>query len=144
VAGAGTVAAEVPKTAVIDPAMSQQATDLLHHVVVTAYKDITIPNHWIGGKTGTAQIWDTENGRWVPDHYNYSFVGYVGRQEGHPDLVVAVWIANAKPTVWKPRGMALPTASQELFRRIAADAVNTPDLLPALPPVTTPVAQAQP
>jgi hypothetical protein len=40
--------------------------------------------------------------------------------------------------------MALPTASQELFRRIAADAVNTPDLLPALPPVTTPVAQAQP
>lgn len=144
VAGAGTVAPEVAKTAVIDPAMSQQATDLLHHVVATAYKDITIPGHWVGGKTGTAQIWDSEHGRWLDDHYNYSFVGYVGRQEGHPDLVVAVWIANAKPTVWRPRGMALPTASQELFRRIAADAVNTPDLLPALPPVTAPVAQAQP
>jgi cell division protein FtsI/penicillin-binding protein 2 len=143
IAGMGTVAA-TSSTAVIDPAMSLQATDLLHHVVATAYKDITIPGHWVGGKTGTAQIWDTEHGRWLEDHYNYSFVGYVGRREGHPDLIVAVRIANARPTVWRPRGMALPTASQELFRRIATDAVNIPDLLPALPPVTTPVAEARP
>lgn len=143
IAGTGTSAA-TSSTAVIDPAMSLQATDLLHHVVATAYKDITIPGHWVGGKTGTAQIWDAEHGRWLDDHYNYSFVGYVGRRAGHPDLIVAVRIANAKPTVWRPRGMALPTASQELFRRIATDAVNIPDLLPALPPLTTPVAEARP
>ncbi|HYN68673.1 MAG TPA: penicillin-binding protein 2 [Candidatus Eisenbacteria bacterium] len=143
VAETGTTTANAG-TAIIGASMSRQATDLLHHAVVTAYKDITIPDHWLGGKTGTAQIWDAEHGRWLDDHYNYTFVGYVGRREGHPDLIVAVWIANAKPTVWRPRGMALPTASQELFRRIASDAVTTPDLLPALPPETAPMARAEP
>jgi cell division protein FtsI/penicillin-binding protein 2 len=50
---------------------------------VPFYRDRTlIPGYEVGGKTGTAQIWDSENGqgRWKVNLFNYSFVGYIARE----------------------------------------------------------------
>ena len=61
--------------------------------------------------------------------FNYSFVGFIGRQAGVPDLVVAIRIEEATPTVVKVGHLEMPVMSFELFRRIATDAITTPDLL---------------
>jgi cell division protein FtsI/penicillin-binding protein 2 len=98
----------------------------------------------VGGKTGTAQIWDSTanggRGAWKDNLFNYSFVGFIGRETGVPDLVVAIRIEEAKPTVVKVGRLEMPVMSFELFRRIATNAITTPDLLvdrPANPTSTT-------
>ena len=68
--------------------------------------------------------------------FNYSFVGYIGRQTGVPDLIVAIRIEEGTPTVARVGHLEMPVMSFELFRRIATDAIGTPDLL-ADRPVTT-------
>jgi cell division protein FtsI/penicillin-binding protein 2 len=103
------------------------------HVVtkVPFYKSRTlIPGFTVGGKTGTAQIWDSEEGAWKNNLYNYSFVGFVGREAEHPDLVVAVRIEEGTPTVIRQGHLEMPVMSFELFRRIAHNAINTPFLVP--------------
>ena len=88
-----------PKAKVIDQHLSTQLIGLMNHVVTTVpfYKNRTLVQGYdVGGKTGTAQIWDPKanhgHGAWKVDLFNYSFVGYIGRQKGVPDLVVAVRI----------------------------------------------------
>ena len=72
-------------------------------------------------------------GAWKVNLFNYSFVGYIGRDAGHPDLVVAVRIEEGTPTVVRQGHLEMPVMSFELFRRIAHNAINTPDLLPEEP-----------
>ncbi len=121
---------------VIDPALSQTLIGMMRHVVSTVpfYRDRTlIPGYDVGGKTGTAQIWDPAanhgKGAWKHNIFNYSFIGYIGRTTGHPDLVVAIRIEEGTPTVAKLGQLEMPVMSFELFRRIAHDAITTPDLL---------------
>ena len=120
----------------IDQHLSTQLIGLMNHVVTTVpfYKDRTLVQGYdVGGKTGTAQIWDPKanhgHGAWKVDLFNYSFVGYIGRQKGVPDLVVAVRIEEGTPTVVRVGHLEMPVMSFELFRRIATDAITTPDLL---------------
>jgi cell division protein FtsI/penicillin-binding protein 2 len=121
---------------VITPGLSQTLIGMMHHVVATVpfYRDRTlIPGYDVGGKTGTAQIWDTKanggHGAWKHNIFNYSFVGYIARQAGHPDVLVAIRIEEGTPTIARIGQLEMPVMSFELFRRIAHDAITTPDLL---------------
>jgi len=106
---------------------------LMRNVISTVdfYRDRTlIPGFDVGGKTGTAQIWDADKHAWKVNKFNYSFIGYIGREQGHPDLVVATRIEEGTPTVIRVGHLEMPVMSFELFRRIAHDAISTPDLVP--------------
>jgi cell division protein FtsI/penicillin-binding protein 2 len=144
----GVSARQIPaKGQVISADLSQTLVGMMNHVVSTVpfYRDRTlIPGYEVGGKTGTAQIWNPKanggRGGWKHNIFNYSFIGYIARQTGHPDLIVAIRIEEGTPTVAKLGQLEMPVMSFELFRRIAHDAITTPDLLPErtdAPPATT-------
>jgi cell division protein FtsI/penicillin-binding protein 2 len=138
VAAVGVSARAVPGGGqVITPALSTTLVGMMNHVVssVPFYRDRTlIPGYDVGGKTGTAQIWDPTlnggHGAWKRNIFNYSFVGYIGRHAGHPDVLVAIRIEEGTPTIARIGQLEMPVMSFELFRRIAHDAITTPDLLP--------------
>ena len=134
---------------VIDPSLSITLTNMMRRVVteVPTYRDRTlIPGYDVGGKTGTAQIWDATarggKGDWKHNLFNYSFVGYIGRETGVPDLVVAVKINEGTPTVARVGQLEMPVMSFALFRRIALDAITRPGLLPERRPSITDLASA--
>ena len=134
-----------PRGQVVEPALSATLIKMMQHVIteVPFYRDRTlVPGYDVGGKTGTAQIWDPKadggRGAWKNNLFNYSFVGFIGRESGVPDLVVAIRIEEAKPTVVKVGRLEMPVMSFELFRRIATDAITTPDLLKDRPIVPKP------
>ena len=64
---------------------------MMKHVIteVPFYRDRTlVPGYDVGGKTGTAQIWDPTlnhgRGAWKRNLFNYSFVGCIGRETSKP------------------------------------------------------------
>ena len=125
-----------PRGQVMSADLSETLIGMMNHVVTTVpyYRDRTlIKGYDVGGKTGTAQIWDSSlnkgKGAWKHNIFNYSFIGYIGRQVGKPDLVVAIRIEEGTPTVAKQGRLEMPVMSFELFRRIAHDAITTPGLL---------------
>ena len=121
-----------PGPRVMTAATSKQLVGLMAHVIdiVPFYHDRTIvPGYFVGGKTGTAQIWDSKRKRWKDNLFNYSYVGYIARQIDQPDLVVAIRIEEGKPTVHKVGQLEMNVMSFELFQRIATNAIKTPDLL---------------
>ena len=129
---------------IIDASVSRTLIKMMQHVIteVPFYRDRTlVPGYDVGGKTGTAQIWDpTANGgrgAWKRNLFNYSFVGYIGRQSGVPDLVVAIRIEEGTPTVARVGHLEMPVMSFELFRRVVTDAITTPDLLADRPVTLT-------
>jgi cell division protein FtsI/penicillin-binding protein 2 len=134
-----------PKGRAIDPALSTTLIGMMRHVIteVPFYRDRTLVTGYdVGGKTGTAQIWDPKanngHGAWKRDLFNYSFVGFIGRETGVPDLVVAIQIEEGTPTIARVGHLEMPVMSFELFRRIATDAITTPDLLIDRPKVPIP------
>ena len=81
-----------------------------------------IPDYVVGGKTGTAQIWDQQAGAWMTDTYNHTFVGFVGSDK--PEAVILVRIHDTDPRVKRSWGMTLEMSSNELWRRVAMDAIT--------------------
>ena len=131
------------KGQVVDPTLSGQLVKLMHRVIsiVPTYTSRTeVPGYEVGGKTGTAQIWDAKarggRGDWKRNLFNYSFVGYIAREKHTPDLVIAIRIEEGKPTVARVGQLEMPVMSFQLFRRIATDAITTPDLLTGRPTTT--------
>jgi cell division protein FtsI (penicillin-binding protein 3) len=125
--------APVPQR-IISANLSASLTGLMEHVVtaVPSYAQATyIPGYYVGGKTGTAQIWDPglNNGKggWMAK-YNYSFYGWVGHSS--PDFAVGVVIYQGTTTKEAQGVLAMPMQSTDLFRRIATDAVVTEKLPP--------------
>ncbi|MHB8960205.1 MAG: peptidoglycan D,D-transpeptidase FtsI family protein [Candidatus Limnocylindrales bacterium] len=137
--------AAVSKGRVMTPQLSQTLMKMMKGVISTVpfYRNRTlIPGFEVGGKTGTAQIWDTTKNDWKKDLFNYSFIGYIARNPGHPDLVVAVRIDQGTPKVIRQGQLEMPVMSFELFRRIAHDSITTPYLVPETQVVPPPPAAA--
>jgi cell division protein FtsI/penicillin-binding protein 2 len=131
----------VSKGRVMTPQLSKTLLWMMKNVIDTVpfYRNRTlIPGFEVGGKTGTAQIWDTTKNDWKKDLFNYSFVGYIARTPGHPDLVIAVRIEEGTPTVIRQGLLEMPVMSFELFRRIAHDSITTPYLVPEVQIVPPP------
>lgn len=135
-------------TNVFPPALAPELIGLMRHVVTTVpfyAKGTLVPGYVVGGKTGTAQIWDAKRGAWKDNIFNYTFVGYIGKTR--PDLIVAVRIHEGKPTIARIGFIDLPVESFELFRRVATDAITTLDLdpkrVPTLPFESTPSTAAK-
>jgi cell division protein FtsI/penicillin-binding protein 2 len=132
VAGVGADPVAVTRDApVLDAALSGELSGLLEHVLKSPWYEAEsqVPGYWVGGKTGTAQVWDAEHQRWFFNIYNFSCVGFIGREKGRPDLIVAVRIGEAPPNRNAAGQFFLPVTSTELFRRVATDAITTPGLL---------------
>jgi membrane peptidoglycan carboxypeptidase len=91
-------------------------------------EETKIPGYVVGGKTGTAQIWDAQSGAWLPDTYNHTFVGFVGNDR--PEAMILVRIHDTIPRVHMKWGMSLEVTSNELWRHVAQDAISTLDLAP--------------
>jgi cell division protein FtsI/penicillin-binding protein 2 len=127
--------APTPGAQVISPTIAATLTNLMSYVVHTVpwYAAGTlVKGYTIGGKTGTAQIWDPHanhgRGGWLTNRYNNTFIGYIGRNA--PDLVIAVEIHEGKPLVIRQGDLPLAVESYELFRRIATDSMKMLDLNP--------------
>jgi cell division protein FtsI/penicillin-binding protein 2 len=126
--GGGTASPSQGPRQIISPSLSSSLNGLMTHVVtaVPSYAQATyMPGYFVGGKTGTAQIWDPTldkgKGGWLADIYDYSFYGWVGHSS--PDLTIGVVIYQGTPTTVGQGVLPMPTQSTELFRRIATDAV---------------------
>jgi membrane peptidoglycan carboxypeptidase len=122
----------------------------MHHVVedVEYYRVKTdIHGYLVGGKTGTAEVWDPTlnggRGAFKRNVFDFSFVGYVGQWQ--PDVLIAVTIRDGRPTIYGQGSMELPIQSFDLFRRIAQDAISVLGIAPRLPenkPSPSPSASA--
>ena len=127
--GGGTASPSQGPRQIISPSLSSSLTGLMTHVVtaVPSYAQATyIPGYFVGGKTGTAQIWDPTldmgKGGWMADIYNYSFYGWVGPQLAGSDHRRRDLPGHADHR--RARACCdMPVQSTELFRRIATDAV---------------------
>ena len=111
---------------------ARQLVRMMRHVVteVDTYRSRTlVPGYVVGGKTGTAQIWDPKarkgRGDWKDEVYNFSFVGFIGKKK--PELIVAIRINEARPRVRGQGDLSMPVMSFELFRRVATDAITMLD-----------------
>ncbi|MGI8928716.1 MAG: peptidoglycan D,D-transpeptidase FtsI family protein [Candidatus Limnocylindrales bacterium] len=116
---------------IMESDLSALLRQLMVHVVEAGphYADETlIPGYVVGGKTGTAQIWDQRAGDWMADSYNHTFVGFVGAEQ--PEAVILVRIHDTKPRVERNWGMTLEMSSNELFRRVALDTISVLEIPP--------------
>jgi len=87
-----------------------------------------------GGKTGTAQIWlknaDNGKGAWDSDHYNFTFIGWVGKTS--PEYVIAISIRRGTPVTQRQGAIVNRIESFELFRRVAQDLISVYNIPPAV------------
>ncbi len=129
----------------METSLSDKLRQLMVHVVEAGPHYATetlIPNYLVGGKTGTAQIWDARAGGWMPDTYNHSFVGFVGGDR--PEAVILVRIHDTEPTVVRKWGKTLEMTSNALFRRVAQDVISVLEIPPAGSTPTEPGSSAEP
>jgi cell division protein FtsI/penicillin-binding protein 2 len=132
IAALGDTDTPVPDTQqVMETSLSDELRQLMIHVVEAGphyAPETLIPGYVVGGKTGTAQIWDQRAGAWMPDTYNHTFVGFVGAER--PEAVILVRIHETIPNVRRHWGMTLEMSSNELFRRVAVDAIAALEIPP--------------
>jgi cell division protein FtsI/penicillin-binding protein 2 len=110
---------------VLEAKVARQTREMLEYVTggVPWYAEGTlIPGYQVGGKTGTAQIWDDLKRKYKARVFNFSFVGFIGTDE--PELVIAVLLGETRPNIRGQGELELDVTSYELFRRIGKMAVR--------------------
>jgi len=102
---------------VISTATTQRAKGILEDVVKDGTGKLAdIEGVKIGGKTGTAQYFDTKIGRYSPNQYRASFVGFIDDLD--PPVVIGV-------SVFEPKGSHYGgVVSAPLFKKIAEKTVK--------------------
>lgn len=119
----------------ISSELSATLRQLMIHVIDAGphyAAETLIPGYVVGGKTGTAQIWDSRAGMWLDHIYNHTFVGFVGAER--PAAVILVRIHDTEPGVRRPWGWTLQMTTNELFRRVAVDTIDALDIPPIAQP----------
>ena len=120
-------AAELPDERVLKARVARQTQEILTWVTGSVYryaKGALIHGYTIGGKTGTAQIWDARRHQYKLTRYNHSFVGFVGSDQ--PDVVIALRIEEAVPLDLSP--LDLEVESYEAFQMVARAAIKHLDI----------------
>ena len=119
------------------PEVSAQMVRMTNQVTksVPFYAKLTrMDGYAYGGKTGTAQIWlkdaDGGKGAWDSDHYNFTFVGWVGKTA--PEYVIAISIRRGTPVTQRQGAIVNRIESFELFRRVAQDLISVFNIPPAV------------
>ena len=128
---AGAPRMDVEAEQVLDPGLSAELRRLMMHVVEanpTYSRETLIPGYTVGGKTGTAQIWDSDTGAWKDGIFNHSFCGFVAGLDS--EVVIVVRIHETKQRVHRQWGMSLEQTSNELFRRVGEAAIAALDMQP--------------
>ncbi len=87
--------------------------------VVFAHSRAGVPGYKVGGKTGTAQVPDFENGGYLPDAYNHSFVGMAPSDDPKYVMLVKIDLPNIKKVGVYAEGTAVP-----LFGRLSQYLLN--------------------
>ena len=117
--------AELEPERVLKAKTAKQGREIAKHVTgsVPWYaKGSLIPGFEIGGKTGTAQIWDVKKGGWKERRFNHSFIGYVGGRD--QEYVIAVRLEEPKPIKIEQGTIPLRIESYELFQMIARSTIK--------------------
>jgi cell division protein FtsI (penicillin-binding protein 3) len=112
-------------TRVLPRRVARQLRTILEHTTsaVPWYAEGSlIPGYQVGGKTGTAQIWRADKGRYAAKTFNFSFFGFVGGDR--PEAVVAIRIHDTVPEVHGRGDLRLRITSYELFRRVARQVIG--------------------
>jgi cell division protein FtsI (penicillin-binding protein 3) len=117
------------------PAISEELSAKLRDMMVYVAEEgpryaqeTLIDGYVVGGKTGTAQIWDSRSGSWLENVYNHTFVGFVGAER--PEAVILVRIHDTEPSVHRRGRMTLEMTSNALFRRVAQGTIEALDIEP--------------
>ena len=121
-----------PRGRAVEPRISRALIEMMGHVVdeVPFYHDRTVvPGYHVAARAGRPRSGTRRRSDWKQNLFNYSFIGYIAREAAVPDLVVAVRIEEGRPRRASGGSLEMPVMSFELFRRIATDAITTPDLL---------------
>ena len=123
------------------PEVSAQMVRMTSQVTssVPFYAKLTrMDGYAYGGKTGTAQIWlkdaDGGKGAWDFEHYNFTFVGWVGKTA--PEYVIAISIRRGTPVTQRQGAIVNRIESFELFRRVAQDLISVYNISPAVAAAT--------
>jgi cell division protein FtsI (penicillin-binding protein 3) len=123
------------------PEVSAQMVGLTGQVTssVPFYAKLTrMDGYAYGGKTGTAQIWlkdaDGGKGAWDYEHYNFTFVGWVGKTS--PEYVIAISIRRGTPVTQRQGAIVNRIESFELFRRVAQNLISVYNIPPAVAAAT--------
>ena len=123
------------------PEVSAQMVRMTGQVTssVPVYAKLTrMDGYAYGGKTGTAQIWlkeaDGGKGAWDYEHYNFTFVGWVGKTS--PEYVIAISIRRGTPVTQRQGAIVNRIESFELFRRVAQDLISVYNIPPAVAAAT--------
>jgi cell division protein FtsI (penicillin-binding protein 3) len=120
---------------VISETLAGELKGVLEHVTASVpfyAQGALIPHYEVGGKTGTAQVWDATRDKYTYNRFNFSFVGYAGGDV--PKVIIAVRIADAVPNAPAQGQLELIITSFQLFHRIASDALARFDVPKASDP----------